>query len=59
MALYKQKEYRQRAREMRRQADLAQTEKLRAAYLAIADKWELLAAAPAPEPAPEPEGDGA
>jgi hypothetical protein len=34
---------------MRRQADLAQTEKLRAAYLAIADKWELLAAAPAPE----------
>jgi hypothetical protein len=53
LALHRQKEYRQRAREMRRQADLAQTEKLRAAYLAIADKWELLA--DPPDPAPEGE----
>lgn len=53
--MHKQREYRQRAREMRRQADQAQTEKLRAAYLAIADKWELLADSPDLEPDPESE----
>lgn len=52
--MHKQKDYRQRAREMRRMANEAQTEKLRNAYLAIAAKWENLADAPAPEPEDEP-----
>lgn len=35
--------YRRRAAEMRRQAERAQTDQIRASYLAIAESWERLA----------------